>query len=95
MYIAHDVDICPLLLLLLAVNPHVEHNNYFYGGFINFFFFTIETILIRSNVFCKHIFIYYKNNHKCNIGIIINHEYKFCRIKMKTIQFFSEIQKAS
>ena len=48
-----------------------------------------------SNVFRNYIFIYYKNNHKCNIGTIINHKYKFCRTKMKIIQFFSEIQKTS
>ena len=35
-----------------------------------------------SNVFRKHIFIYYKNNHKCNIGIIINHKYKFFHISV-------------
>ena len=40
------------------------------------------------NVFCNHIFIYYRNNHKCNIETIINHKYKFCRTKMKVIQFF-------
>ena len=40
-------------------------------------------------------FVIYKNNHKCNIGTIINYKYKFCRTKMKIIQFFSEIQKAS
>ena len=45
-----------------------------------------------SNVFCNHIFIYYKNNHKYNIEIII--KYKFCRTKMKIVQFFSKIQNA-
>ena len=45
-----------------------------------------------SNV---HIFIYYRNDYKCNIGTIINHKYKFYHIKMKIIQIFSEIQKAS
>ena len=40
-------------------------------------------------------FLIYRNNHKCNIGTIINHKYKLCHIKMKVIQFFSEIQKAS
>ena len=25
------------------------------------------------------------NNHKCNIGTIINHKYKFCHTEMKTI----------
>ena len=45
-----------------------------------------------SNIFCNHIFIYYRNNRKCNIGTI---NYKFCSTKMKIIQFFSEIQKAS
>ena len=46
-----------------------------------------------SNVFHNHIFIYYKNNHKCNIGKIINHRYKFCRTKMKIIQFFSKFKR--
>ena len=36
------------------------------------------------------------NNHKCNIGTIINHKFNnFCHTKMKKIQIFSEIQKAS
>ena len=48
-----------------------------------------------SNVFCNYIFIYYRNNHKFNIGIIINHKYNICRTKMKIIQFFSKIQKTS
>ena len=48
-----------------------------------------------SNVFRNYIFIYYRNNHKCNIRTIINHKYKFCHTKMKTIQLLLEIQKAS
>ena len=28
-------------LVVLAANPRVARDNYFYGGFINFFFFTI------------------------------------------------------
>ena len=41
-------------------------------------------------------FFYYKNNHKCNIGTIINHKFNnFCHTKMKKIQFFLEIQKVS
>ena len=48
-----------------------------------------------SNVFHNHIFIYYRNDCKCNIGTIINHKYKFCYTKMKIIQFFLEIQKTS
>ena len=46
-----------------------------------------------SNVFCNRIFVYYKNNHKCNIGTIINHKYKFCHTKMKIIQFFQKNSK--
>ena len=34
------------------------------------------------------IFIYYKNNHKCNIGTIINHKFNhFCRTKIKKKKF--------
>ena len=39
-----------------------------------------------SNVFRNYIFIYYRNNHKCNIRTIMNHKYKFCCTKMKTIK---------
>ena len=48
-----------------------------------------------SNIFRNHIFIYYRNNHKCNIETIINYKYKFCCTKMKIIQFFSKIQKTN
>ena len=34
-------------------------------------FFVVWTNLINNNVFYNHIFIYYKNNHKCNIYINI------------------------
>ena len=40
-------------------------------------------------------FVIYRNNKKCNIETIINHKYKFCSTKIKIIQFFLEIQKAS
>jgi len=43
-----------------------------------------------SNVFRNHIFNYYRNNPKCNIGTIINLKYKFCSTKMKIVQFFSK-----
>ena len=52
------------------------------------FFIQFKLILIKSNVFCNYIFIYYNNNHKCNIGTIINHKFNnFCHTKMKKIQF--------
>ena len=51
-------------------------------------------LISLSNVFRNHIFIYYKNNHKCNIGTIINYKYKFCHTEMKIIKIFLEIQKA-
>ena len=38
-------------------------------------------------------FIYYRNTHKYNIGTIINHKYKFCYAKMKTIQFSQEFKR--
>ena len=82
-----------ILLFRLAANPRIACYNHFYGSFI--IFFIIETNLIKNNVFHNHIFIYYINNHKCNIRTIINHKYKFCCTKIKTIQFFLEIQKAS
>ena len=42
-----------------------------------------------SIVFRNYIFIYYKNNHKCNIGTIINHKFNnFCRTKMKKNTIF-------
>ena len=48
------------------------------------FFIQFKLILIKSNVFCNYIFIYYKNNHKCNIGTIINHKFNnFCHTKIK------------
>ena len=34
-------------------------------------FFTICINLINNNLFHNNIFIYYSNNHKCNIGTII------------------------
>ena len=34
-------------------------------------FFTICINLINNNLFHNNIFIYYRNNHKCNIGTII------------------------
>ena len=61
-----------LLLLLLAMNPRDACDNYFYDGFIKFFFFFLQTNLIMSNVFHNYIFIYYWNNHKCNIETIQN-----------------------
>ena len=54
------------------MNLRVVHDNYFYGGFIKIFFYTIYTNLIMSNVFRNYIFIYYRNDHKCNIGTIQN-----------------------
>ena len=42
-------------------------------------------------MFYKHIFIYYKNNHKCNIETIVNHKFNnFCRTKMKKKYSFSQ-----
>ena len=40
-------------------------------------------------------FIYYKNNHKCNIGTIINHKFNhFCRTKMeKNIIFLKNFKR--
>ena len=32
---------CDDFYIELVANPRVVHDNYFYGGFINFFFFTI------------------------------------------------------
>ena len=58
-------------IYILATNSCVARDNYFYDGFIKNFF-TIKTNLIMSNVFCNYIFIYYRNNHKCNIGTIQN-----------------------
>ena len=82
------------LLDILVTNPRVAHNNHFYDSFINFFL-TIKTNLIKNNVFDNHIFIYYRNNHKCNIKTIINHKYKFCHTKIKIIKIFSNFQKTS
>ena len=42
-------------------------------------FFLNWTNLINSNVIHNHIFIYYRDNYKCNI-------YNFSRNKIKTIQ---------
>ena len=53
------------------MNPCVARDNYFYDGFIKKKI-TIYTILIMSNVFRNYIFIYYRNNNKCNIGTIQN-----------------------
>ena len=74
----------------LVVNPRVARDNHFNGGII-----IIITNLIKNNFFHNHIFIYYRKNYKYNIRTIIDYKYKFCCTKMKTIQFFSEIQKAS
>ena len=56
-------------------------------------FFTIQTNLIKSNVFRNHIFIFYRNNHKCNIETIINNKYKFSRTKMNSIQFSQKFKR--
>ena len=44
-----------------------------------YFFFKKWTNLINNNVIHNHIFIYYRDNYKCNI-------YNFSRNKIKTIQ---------
>ena len=49
-------------------------------------FFTIQTNLIKNNAFHNHIFIYYRNNHKCNTGTIINHKYKFEQFYLYLLQ---------
>ena len=56
--------------------------------YIYIFLFSIWTILINNNVIHNHIFIYYSDSHKCNI-------YNLCHTKIKTIHFFSGIQKIS
>ena len=33
-----------LLLIVLTANPHIACDNYFYGGFINFFFLQFKLI---------------------------------------------------
>ena len=53
-------------------------------------FFAIWTDLINSNVFHNLIFIYYRDNHKCNI-----YNFRSTKMKKKKIQFFSGIQKVS
>ena len=50
--------------------------------------FMIIPIINKNNVFHNHIFICYRNNHKCNM-------YHFCQIKMKKVQLFLGIQKLS
>ena len=53
------------------------HDNIFRMVSLNLFF-AVWTNLINSNIFYNHIFIYYRDNNKCNI-------YNFYRTKMKTI----------
>ena len=55
---------------LLAANPRIASDNYFYGSFIKKNYNL--NFLIMSNVFCNYIFIYYRNNHKYNIETIQN-----------------------
>ena len=62
---------CRQILFILAMNSHIVGDNYLMMVLlINFF--TIQTNLIKGNVFHNHIFIYYRNNHKCNIETITN-----------------------
>ena len=41
---AHALRMRSLPLYILAANPHVACDNYFYGGFINFFFLQFKLI---------------------------------------------------
>ena len=72
----------------LFTNPCVAHDNIIRMISLNSFL-AVWTNSINSNVFHNHVFIYYRNNHKCNIYII------FFGTKMKTIQFFTRIQKVA
>ena len=76
----------PWIYLKLVVNSRVAGDNIF------FFLFSIWTNLINNNVIHNHIFNYYNDNYKCNIYIYI---YNFYHTKIKTIHFFSRIQKIS
>ena len=58
------------------MNSRIGRDNFFKMVSLNLFV-TIWNNLIKSNEFHNHIFIYYRNNHKYNIGKIINHKYKF------------------
>ena len=74
----------------LVANSRVACDNHFNGVIIIIIIIIIIiTNLVKNNVFHNHIFIYYRNNYKYNIRTIIDHKYKFCCTKMKTIKFFS------
>ena len=72
------------LIIKLVTNLYIVRDNIFKMVLLNLFF-VIWTNLLNSNIFHNHIYIYYRDNHKCNI-------YNFCRTKMKTIPFFLGIQ---
>ena len=69
-----------IIYVPLVTDLHLAHDKIFRMISLNLFF-VVWTNLINSNVF-------YRNNHKCNI-------YNFCRTTIKTIQFFSRIQKVA
>ena len=49
----------------------VVSDNFFRVVSLNLFIISSWTNLINSNVIYNHIFIYYRDNHKCNIYIYI------------------------
>ena len=54
-----------LILMTYFADPCAARDNIFRMISLKLFF-TVWTNLINSNVFYNHIFIYYRNNHKCN-----------------------------